>query len=177
MTVPVASEILDPPAFSLVVPCYNEEEAIVETLDELKRVLIDVGPHEVIVVNDGSSDRSGDLLQQAADSGDYPMLTVVNHEFNRGYGAALKTGIRNASAALVAITDADGTYPNERLGELVDLAVAATLGHGRRGADDQGRGDVPADSQDPQVVPDPLGQLAQRPEDSGHEQRHARVPS
>ncbi|MEM1010727.1 MAG: glycosyltransferase family 2 protein [Planctomycetota bacterium] len=118
--VPFAEEL---PRFSLVIPCYNEEDAIVQTLDEIERVLADAGVHEVIVVNDGSKDRSGELLHEAANSGKYPNLTVVDHDFNRGYGAALKTGIRNASAPLVAITDADGTYPNERLGELVDMAV------------------------------------------------------
>ncbi len=108
--------------FSLVVPCYNEEDAIIETLDELKSVLADAPTHELIVVNDGSIDKSSELLREAVASGKYPTLTVIDHEFNRGYGAALKTGIRGATADYIAITDADGTYPNARLGELVNLA-------------------------------------------------------
>lgn len=111
------------PIFSLVVPCYNEEGAILETLAQLRDVLISAPDHEVIVVNDGSDDRSGDLLREAEASGNYPRFIAIHHDHNRGYGAALKTGIRRATADLVAITDADGTYPNERLGELVQLAI------------------------------------------------------
>lgn len=63
-------------------------------------------------------------------------MTLLQHRHNRGYGAALKTGIRHARYDLICITDADGTYPNERIPELVaqlagqeyDMVVGARTG-------------------------------------------------
>jgi glycosyltransferase involved in cell wall biosynthesis len=62
----------------------------------------------------------------------------VTHRRNRGYGAALKTGIRRATSELIVITDADGTYPNERIPELVGIAAGenADMVVGSRTADD-----------------------------------------
>lgn len=108
------------PNLSVVVPCYNEEHAVADTIAELHRALGGRLEYTLIVVNDGSSDRSGEILDRLAVSDQ--RLVVVHHERNRGYGAALKTGIRRATTELIAITDADGTYPNERL---PDLAAAA----------------------------------------------------
>lgn len=119
---------------TIVVPCYNEEDAIEHTLVELERAMADALEYELIVVNDGSSDRTGQILAEIAPS--FPRLRVIDHALNRGYGAALKTGIRASSAPLVAITDADGTYPNERLAELIrlcarhDMVVGARIGPG-----------------------------------------------
>jgi glycosyltransferase involved in cell wall biosynthesis len=70
--------------------------------------------HEILVVDDGSDDDSGD---QARSCG----VRVLRHPENRGYGAALKTGIRHALYDTIAITDADGTYPNEQLPKLAQL--------------------------------------------------------
>lgn len=106
--------------FSVVVPCYNEEGAIRETITELRRHLGAVDTYELIIVNDGSSDNSANVLAEAV--AEDPSLRVVHHRVNRGYGAALKTGIRAARSEFVVITDADGTYPNHRIPELVDLA-------------------------------------------------------
>ena len=120
------------PQFSIVVPCYNEEGSIADTVEKLTASLDSRGDYELIVVNDGSKDRTADILSEIAPR--FPSLRVIVHERNRGYGAALKTGIRQAQAPLVAITDADGTYPNERLFELVercrdrDMVVGARVG-------------------------------------------------
>lgn len=122
------------PGFSLVVPCFNEEHAIARTVDELTATLRAVGPHEIVIVNDGSTDGTAAALQQLADRD--PALRIVHHSRNKGYGAALKTGIRHASSDLIVITDADGTYPNHRIGELVDLARNADMVVGARVGDD-----------------------------------------
>lgn len=119
--------------FTVVVPCYNEEGAIAETIDEITNS-IGEAPYELLVVNDGSGDRSGEILEQIVREGRFPHLRVVHHEKNRGYGAALKTGIRRARTELVAITDADGTYPNDRLPELVEIAADADMVVGHRSA-------------------------------------------
>ncbi len=103
---------------SIVVPAYNEEGAIAETINHLHDQLDGQGlAYEIIVVDDGSTDGTGRLLRQRND------VRLIQHEHNRGYGAALKTGIRNARHDLIAITDADGTYPNDRIPELVRLAT------------------------------------------------------
>jgi glycosyltransferase involved in cell wall biosynthesis len=122
------------PRFSLIVPCFNEEGAIRRTLTELRSTLTAAGDYEIVVVNDGSTDDTSRILTEC--EREDPALRVVNHGRNRGYGAALKTGIRHAASDLIVITDADGTYPNQRIGELVDLAEHADMVVGARIADD-----------------------------------------
>ncbi|MDA0338304.1 MAG: glycosyltransferase family 2 protein [Proteobacteria bacterium] len=120
------------PEFSVIVPCYDEEDAIEETVENL---VASIGEgFEIIVVDDGSTDWTAEILKSLDAS--FHQLRVVTHERNRGYGAALKSGIRRAHAELIVITDADGTYPNERVPELVkacegkDMVVGARVGGG-----------------------------------------------
>lgn len=120
--------------FAVIIPCYNEERIIRQTVAEIRRVLAGARNWELVVVNDGSSDGSRQILEELA--GEVEELDVIHHERNRGYGAALKTGIRRASAELIVITDADGTYPNERLPELIELAKDADMVVGARTAAD-----------------------------------------
>lgn len=108
------------PAFTVIVPCYNEEHAIRETIATLRRTIPHAEQFELLVVNDGSTDGSAEILRtmEAAD----PHLRVLHHTRNRGYGAALKSAIRQATTEYIVITDADGTYPNERIPELLSIA-------------------------------------------------------
>ncbi|MEQ9485683.1 glycosyltransferase family 2 protein [Coleofasciculus sp. F4-SAH-05] len=115
------------PDFSLILPLYNEEKSLGATLEHLQSILKSVPcQSEIIVVNDGSTDHTGKILQQ------YPTIQVIQHGINRGYGAALKTGIRYAKYSIIAITDGDGTYPNERIPDLVKLANQADMVVGAR---------------------------------------------
>jgi glycosyltransferase involved in cell wall biosynthesis len=119
-------------AFTVVIPCYNEEHAIVDTIRSIREAF----PRTecaIIVVDDGSTDGSATVLARI-ERGD-GNLRVVRHPRNRGYGAALKTGIEKADTEYVVITDADGTYPNERIPELVELALQADMVVGARVAD------------------------------------------
>jgi glycosyltransferase involved in cell wall biosynthesis len=116
--------------FSVVIPCYNEESAIEESLQSLRECLGDIGPYEVIVVNDGSTDRTSEILEGRARED--ASLRIIHHMRNQGYGAALKTGIRRASGRLVAIIDADGTYPYDRLPDLINRAESADMVVGSR---------------------------------------------
>ena len=109
--------------FTVIVPCYNEYESISNVIESLIISLKDAGTYEVIIVNDGSTDGSADILTEVVQR--HPQVKVVTHAVNRGYGAALKTGIRHASAELLVITDGDGTYPNDRIPELLELAQTA----------------------------------------------------
>jgi glycosyltransferase involved in cell wall biosynthesis len=113
-----------------VIPCFNEEDCIVETIKRIRHDLTDMGSYELIVVDDGSTDRSAALLEKLSRSDDG--LRVVRHWHNRGYGASLKTGIHHATADYVAITDADGTYPNDRIPDLLAQAADADMVIGSR---------------------------------------------
>jgi glycosyltransferase involved in cell wall biosynthesis len=108
---------MDETGLSIIVPAYNEAGSIGPVLDSIWQTMQATGlDYELLVIDDGSRDHTADV----AEAGGY---RVLRHPENRGYGAALKTGIRHATYDLIAITDADGTYPNERLPELVRLAV------------------------------------------------------
>jgi glycosyltransferase involved in cell wall biosynthesis len=116
--------------FTIVVPCYNEESAIEQSVELLEQTLASNGSHEVLIVNDGSTDRTAEILEAKAK--DYPNVRVVHHEVNQGYGAALKTGIRRANGEFIAIVDADGTYPYDRLPDLMAEARTADMVVGAR---------------------------------------------
>lgn len=117
---------------SVIIPCFNEAAAIAATIDHLAGAMAGGPAHELLVVDDGSTDGSPAAI--AAAQARHPGLRVITHPRNLGYGAALKTGLRQAQGKLVAITDADGTYPNHRLPELVercrdfDMVVGARTG-------------------------------------------------
>jgi glycosyltransferase involved in cell wall biosynthesis len=115
-----------PEPVSIIVPVYNEEGAIASTLATIDATMRPTGrDFEVLVVDDGSIDGTAQVL---AGSG----ARVVRHRANRGYGAALKTGIRATTHPLIAILDADGTYPIARLPELLALADEADMVVGAR---------------------------------------------
>ena len=88
-------------------PAYNDQntiEGIVRTVaEEMRKVTADF---EVVVVDDGSKDDTGPLLDRLA--GELPYLRVIQHERNRGYGAALISGFKNARKDLIFYTDGDG---------------------------------------------------------------------
>jgi glycosyltransferase involved in cell wall biosynthesis len=119
------------PKFSVVIPCYNEMGSIAETIRRVRCALPAGAACQIIVVNDGSTDETKRILDEMLPADD---LHIFDHNRNRGYGAALKSGIRAAQTEFIAITDADGTYPNERLPELValcadyDMVVGARVG-------------------------------------------------
>jgi glycosyltransferase involved in cell wall biosynthesis len=100
------------PCLSVVVPCYDERRTVLALLD---RVLASPWTAEVIVVDDGSTDGTRELLAGADD----PRLTVLLHDENRGKGAALRTGIAAATADFVIVQDADLEYDPAEYGEMV----------------------------------------------------------
>ncbi|MFC1889458.1 glycosyltransferase family 2 protein [Thermodesulfobacteriota bacterium] len=103
------------PNTSIVIPAYNEAESIVPVLEGLREVMASYpAKTEIIVVDDGSKDHTAEA---AAGAG----VTVVEHPLNKGYGAAIKTGISRAAHEVIVITDADGTYSNENIPALLDL--------------------------------------------------------
>lgn len=97
---------------SVVIPALNEEDGIADIIERvlaIKEPLAEAGVQnlELIVVDDGSQDRTPDIVAG------YPEVVLVKHPVNQGYGAAIKTGFRQARGNLLAFLDADGTYPPE----------------------------------------------------------------
>jgi glycosyltransferase involved in cell wall biosynthesis len=113
--------VAEPSAVSVIIPAYNEADVIGGVVSSLAA---SSAWHEIIVVDDGSSD---DTAARAAAAG----AAVVRHPYNKGNGAAVKSGIRQATGEFILILDGDGQHPPEdaqrlaaRLGEY-DLVVGA----------------------------------------------------
>jgi glycosyltransferase involved in cell wall biosynthesis len=113
---------------SIIVPAFNEREAIGQVLDKVTHWMSEDGVmYEVIVVDDGSTDGTGEMVRAKG-------VHLIRHPANKGYGAALKSGIRQAQHPLLAIIDGDGTYPADALSQLLgcmdeyDMAVGARIG-------------------------------------------------
>lgn len=97
--------------FTVIIPAYNEESCIAATIEKIDTLL---GNYEIIVIDDGSTDRTGELVKKTD-------VRALTHSSNRGYGASLKTGIKHAIYNTIVITDADGTYPYEKIPEMVKI--------------------------------------------------------
>jgi glycosyltransferase involved in cell wall biosynthesis len=111
---------------SVIVPAFNEAKGIGQTIDNLRRALAGVDA-EIVIVDDGSTDGTGDAAEAAG-------VRVIRAEENRGYGAALKTGISETTSKFVAIIDADGTYPADKLPAMLEICRNADMVVGDRGA-------------------------------------------
>jgi len=103
------------PTLSVVIPAYNEEKTIHLILDKVRETVLPVGwQKEVILVNDFSKDDTGGAIRRYMDAHpDFP-IEYKAHEYNQGKGAALHTGIREATGVYIVIQDADLEYdPDE----------------------------------------------------------------
>lgn len=100
---------------SIIIPAYNEEEAIGEVLEELLNEIPkwNMENIEVVVINDGSEDRTVEIVSR------FPTVRLINHRKNKGYGAAIKTGIRESTGDIIAWYDADGQHRPEDILKLI----------------------------------------------------------
>ncbi|MFH0980022.1 MAG: glycosyltransferase family 2 protein [Planctomycetota bacterium] len=109
-----------PLSLSVFYPCYNEEANVERTtLAALKACRRITRDFEVIIVNDGSKDRTGDLAERLA--AEHPEVRAVHNHPNRGYGGALQRGFREARKEWVFYTDGDGQFDFEEIDKLLPL--------------------------------------------------------
>ena len=88
---------------SIVIPAYNEEEGIKNVLNGIKDTLKEGLDYELLVVDDGSTDRTAEIVKNEG-------VRLIQHSYNKGYGAALKTGTKNAQGDFVLYMDADNQH-------------------------------------------------------------------
>jgi hypothetical protein len=123
---------------SVVIPALNEEEGITEIVEKVLATAgalegVGVSRLEVIVVDDGSVDRTAEIVEGMSG------VRLIRHPVNRGYGAALKTGFGQAQGELLGFLDADSTYPPEFMVTLCEIALRdqadVVIGSRRGGAE------------------------------------------
>ncbi|MEZ5733297.1 MAG: glycosyltransferase family 2 protein [Paracoccaceae bacterium] len=119
---------LDGMSLSIVIPAFNEEGAVRQTIEDVRASMDPLKiPYEIIVIDDGSEDRT---LEIARETG----VIVDTNQVNTGYGASLKRGIKHAQYEYVAILDADGTYPARYLPPMLAMCRTQDMVVGDRGA-------------------------------------------
>jgi len=107
-------------SISVFFPCYNEQDNITRVVEQALTVLEKLNADfEVIIVNDGSSDRTGQIADEIV--GQKDRVKVVHHGTNLGYGAALQSGFKAATKELVFYTDGDGQFDINEMPPLLRL--------------------------------------------------------
>jgi glycosyltransferase involved in cell wall biosynthesis len=108
---------------TIVLPCYNEQGHVLQEIERITHAMDASGhSYELLVIDDASTDGTLDVLRQALDS--FPHMRLMPFRSNGGSGTARRIGTREARGEIVVWTDADLTYPNERIPEFVDYLDA-----------------------------------------------------
>ena len=108
------------PYVTIILPCYNEEGHVVAEVERIARAMDSSGySYELLAVDDGSTDQTLAKLHEAAPR--FPQLEIIPMPRNGGSGVVRRIGTQRARGEIVAWTDADMTYPNERIPELVQV--------------------------------------------------------
>jgi len=116
---------------SLFLPAYNEEANLEKTVRKAIPVLRKVAKrYELIIVNDGSKDRTGEIAEKLAQK--YPFIRVITHSPNQGYGAALRSGFYNSKYEWIVTIDSDGQFDFSEVEKLLEKSKKADVVIGYR---------------------------------------------
>jgi len=114
---------------TVIIPAFDEEETIAEDINVIVETMQKSDyQYEIIVVDDGSTDKTAQIIEARKE------VKLLQHSYNRGVGAARKTGILKAKGEIIVMTDGDGTYPNQDIPELMnyikdyDMVIGARVG-------------------------------------------------
>jgi len=111
---------MEKPEITIFFPVYNDQNTIATMTEKCLAVLKDIASkYEVIIINDGSPDNSGVVADEMATK--YDHVRVIHHPQNKGYGAAIKSGLENAQYEWVCFTDGDDEYDIEDLRKMIRL--------------------------------------------------------
>ena len=113
---------------TIIIPAFNEEAAIENTINGLLQFPY-TKDWDIIVVNDGSTDNTKSILHK------FPTIKIINHPYNKGYGASLKAGIKNSNTNLVCFFDADGQHNPSDIKSILDNFGGYDLLVGERNKD------------------------------------------
>ncbi len=120
------------PSLSVIFPAFNEEANIRRTVESARAFLPKIAAQwEIIVVDDGSKDTTRDICDELIEL--YPEVRAIHHPQNRGYGAALKSGILAAQSGLIFFTDSDGQFDLLELESLIRWSEDYDIVLGYRG--------------------------------------------
>jgi glycosyltransferase involved in cell wall biosynthesis len=118
-------------SISVVLPAYNEEENVGQAVRSVLEVMETLtSDYEVIVVDDGSRDRTSEVVEGLSES--YPQVRLVRHEVNQGYGGALNSGFQAATRELIFFTSSDNQYDVAEVKKLLPYIETAELVIGYR---------------------------------------------
>ena len=121
---------MNPPELevTVLIPAFNEEGSLASTVEAIFTAIGGIKALEVIVIDDGSTDRTGEIARSLP-------VTLIRHETNLGYGKSLKDGLLQAKHEYVLIADADGTYPLDDIPRLLASAPEHAMVVGARTGD------------------------------------------
>ena len=105
-------------SYSVIIPCKNEEDTIEEVISGLKSLDF---VSEIIVVNDGSTDGTAEILDGIQD------INIVTHIYSKGNGAAVKAGARAASGSILIFMDADGQHQPDNIKILINFRSSVSF--------------------------------------------------
>jgi len=117
----MSKELHTIPSLSIFFPAYNEEANIAETIRQADQMAQSVSDtYEIIIVNDGSKDRTEQVAQETITQ--FPKARLITHEQNKGYGEALLTGLRNAQYEWVFFSDSDLQFDLNQIHDLTQFS-------------------------------------------------------
>lgn len=113
------------PKLSFIVPAFNEEANIADTVEEIHKIGTNLTSYEIVIVNDGSVDATKDIIEKLAVADD--TLTLANHETNKGFGASYRKGFETAVGEYCILIPGDNSHPANTVSPILDKMGMADI--------------------------------------------------